>query len=85
MKQNDFRLSSFQRTKYSFIKSLAEQITWPLQCFGSFIDNSIEAFDGAKTRAEAQKTSPQQIGMNFSNLNQRFSLPLDIEINLKNT
>ena len=30
------------------VKSIAEQLIWPIQCFGSFIDNSIEAFDFAR-------------------------------------
>lgn len=78
LKESDFKLSSFQRTKFSFIKSMADQITWPLQCFAGFIDNSIEAFDIAKTKHEASKGSQPGLVMNH----QRFNSTLDIEINL---
>ena len=58
LKESEYRLSSFQRTKFSFVKAIADQITSPLHCIGGFIDNALEAYEAAKAKHEASKAQP---------------------------
>jgi hypothetical protein len=54
-KQSDYRLQGYQRTRFQFIKSLADQVIWPIHCFGGLIDNSVEAFDIARQKIDQAK------------------------------
>jgi hypothetical protein len=54
-KESEYKLASYQRTKFSFVKAIAESITWPFHCLSGFIDNSLEAFEAAKIKHELAK------------------------------
>jgi hypothetical protein len=45
LKSNEFKMKNFQRTKVQFLKSLVNQIEWPLLCFAAFVDNSVQSFE----------------------------------------
>ena len=58
LKESEYMLASFHRTKFTFIKAIADQITSPLHCIGGFIDNALEAYEIAKAKHEAMKSQP---------------------------
>eukprot|EP00347_Sterkiella_histriomuscorum_P007476 403348772 len=87
MRSNDFSMRIFQRTKLSFFKNLIRQIEWPLQCFGGFIDNSIQAFELQRYKQEQPRQmhhgSIQSMMNTYVSSNQKMH-SITIEINMKN-